>query len=197
MGVLTMINDEQQTDSSFIVWLPRCWQRCGTWYLCQRRKRRGVSTYFGWRRRRASSLSDVARCGARFVVMDVVEERGCGLLLMSKSDIGVCRYPFWESDQIIGIYSIKYIYIIKPSWCSWFSTHIAYLHVLMRSRVQFNDIAVFLYYIIITTIVHWNSVRLLLAVCWTFIGACGSFPVDWGCWFGLSPSEVCWKNPLG
>ena len=138
----------------------------------------GVSTYFGWRRRCASSPSDVARRGARFVVIDVVEERGCGLLLMSKSDIGVCRYPFWESNQIIGIYSIKYLYIIKPSWCSWLSTHIAYLHVLMRLRVQFNDIVVFLYYIIITTIVRWNSVGLLLAVCWTSIGASRSFPVD-------------------
>ena len=137
-----------------------------------------MSTYFEWRHRRVSSLSDVARRGARFVVMDVVEERGCGLLLMSKLDIGVCRYPFWESDQIIGIYSIKYIYIIKPSWCSWFSTCVDFLHVFLRSRVQFDDIVVFLYYIIITTIVHWNSVRLLLAVPWTFIGACQSFPVD-------------------
>ena len=137
-----------------------------------------MSTYFGWRHCRALLLSDVAHCGVQFVVMDVVEERGCGVLLMSKSDIGVCRYPFWESDQIIGIYSIKYLYIIKPSWCSWLSTHIAYLHVLMRSRVQFNDIAVFLYYIIITTIVRWNSVGLLLAVRWTSIGASRSFPVD-------------------
>ena len=137
-----------------------------------------MSTYFGWQHHHASLLSDVAHHGAHFVVMDVVEERGCGLLLMSKSDIGICQYPFWESDQISGIYSIKYIYIIKPSWCSWFSTHIAYLHVLLRLRVQFNDIAVFLYYIIITTRVCWNSVGLLLAVRWTSIGACWSFPVD-------------------
>ena len=125
-----------------------------------------------------SSPWDVGHCGAHFVVMDVVEERGCGLLLMSKLNIGVCQYPFWESDQIIGIYSIKYIYLIKLSWCSWFSTRVDFLHVFLRLRVQFNDIVVFLYYIIITTIVCWNSVGLLLAVCWTFIGACRSFPVD-------------------
>ena len=97
-----------------------------------------MSTYFEWQRRRALLPSDVAHCGARFMVMDVVEERGCGLLLMSKSDIGVCRYPFWESDQNIGIYSIKYIYIIKPSWCSWFSTPVDFLHVFLRLRVQFK-----------------------------------------------------------
>ena len=56
-------------------------------------------------------------------------------------------------------------------------------------RVQFNNIVVFLYYIIITTIVYWNSIGLLLAVCWTSIGACRSFTVDWGWWFALSPSE--------
>ena len=42
------------------------------------------------------SLLDVAHHVVHFMVMDVVEERGCGLLLMSKLNIGVCQYPFWE-----------------------------------------------------------------------------------------------------
>ena len=102
-----------------------------------------MSIYFEWRRRRVSSPSDVARRGACFVVMDVVEERGCGLLLMSKSDISVCRYPFWESDQIIGIYNIKYIYIIKPSWYNWFSARVHYFDVLLMSRVHVKGVVVF------------------------------------------------------
>ena len=60
---------------------------------------------------------------------------------------------------------------------------------LLRSSVRFNDVAVFLYYIIITTIVHWNSNGLLLAVHWNSSGACQAFPVDYGCWFAHSPLD--------
>ena len=63
---------------------------------------------------------------------------------------------------------------------------------LLRLSVQFNNVVVFLYYTIITTIVHWNSNRLLLAVSWNSVGACRAFPVDYGCWFALSPLKVCW-----
>ena len=31
---------------------------------------------------------------------------------------------------------------------------------------------------------------------WNSIGACRAFPVDYGCWFALSPSEVRRKSPL-
>ena len=32
--------------------------------------------------------------------------------------------------------------------------------------------------------------------CWNSVGACWAFPVDYGCWFALSPSEVRRKSPL-
>ena len=41
-----------------------------------------------------------------------------------------------------------------------------------------------------------NSNGLLLAVCWNSGGACQAFPVDYGCWFAHSPSEVHQKSPL-
>ena len=66
----------------------------------------------------------------------------------------------------------------------------------LRSSVRFNDIVVFLYYIIITTIVRWNSNGLLLAVRWNYHGACQAFPVDYGCRFAHNPSEVRRKSPL-
>ena len=44
--------------------------------------------------------------------------------------------------------------------------------------------------------VCWNSNRLLLAVHWNSSGACWAFPVDYGCWFAFSTSEVRWKSPL-
>ena len=53
----------------------------------------GVSTYFGWQCHRVLLLSDVGHCGVHFVVMhmmDVVEEKGCALLLMSKSNTSAC-----------------------------------------------------------------------------------------------------------
>ena len=61
MGVLTHERRRTTNVSSFVIWLPRRCQRRGTWYLCQKRKRRGVSTYLGWRGRCASLPSDVAR----------------------------------------------------------------------------------------------------------------------------------------
>ena len=34
------------------------------------------------------------------------------------------------------------VHIIKPSWCSLFSTHVDFLHVFLSLRAQFNDIVV-------------------------------------------------------
>ena len=60
MGVLTHERRRTTNVSSFVVWLPHRCQRHGTWYLCQKRKRRGVSTYLGWQGRCGSLPSDVA-----------------------------------------------------------------------------------------------------------------------------------------
>ena len=61
-----------------------------------------MRSYFGWRRRAG--------------IIMVVEEKSCGSLLMAKLSIGVCRCPFWEIGETVGMYSIKFIYILKPLW---------------------------------------------------------------------------------
>jgi len=53
----------------------------------------------------------------------VVESKLLLLIDDAKSSVGICRHPFEESDRPVGIYSIEYIYLDKPSWSNWLSIH--------------------------------------------------------------------------
>jgi hypothetical protein len=51
-------------------------------------------------------------------------KRKVGIVGHAKSSVGVCRRPFWESGQRVGMCSIKYAYIIKLLWLNWLSVHV-------------------------------------------------------------------------
>ena len=97
------------------------------------------------RRRRATCVDDggyVEGCGSRiwteFPLAEFAE-------ILSRKAVKFC------------IYSINYVGIVKPLWYTWLSTHCYYCECNLKVEGSIPVGALFLYYIIITTIVtnYW------------------------------------------